>query len=129
LNEEDVRVELHSEENGEDDLHREKDGDEPDKGAAPWEFDEDDEDGEDEDVSSDRNEGGERDSKAWWNVLEVTLQASDEQIKAAYRSKMKSYHPDRLEGLADELKKLAERRAKQLNQAYEAAKMRAKSRP
>jgi curved DNA-binding protein CbpA len=62
-------------------------------------------------------------------VLEVTLQASDEQIKAAYRSKMKSYHPDRLEGLADELKKLAERRAKQLNQAYEAAKMRAKSRP
>jgi DnaJ like chaperone protein len=35
---------------------------------------------------------------------------------------MSKYHPDRVEGLGIELRELAERKAKELNQAYTSAK-------
>jgi DnaJ-domain-containing protein 1 len=54
----------------------------------------------------------------WDEVLEVQRHASLEEIKAAFREKIRQYHPDRTEGLAPELRSLAEMRAKELNAAY-----------
>jgi hypothetical protein len=54
----------------------------------------------------------------WFEVLEVAPAASLEEIKAAYRSKIFSYHPDRVASLAWELRKLAEEMSKAINEAY-----------
>lgn len=37
---------------------------------------------------------GETTGEAWWNVLGVTINATEEQIVAAYRTMAKKYHPD-----------------------------------
>jgi DnaJ domain len=52
-------------------------------------------------------------------VLGLTEQATLEQIKMAYRKKIKECHPDKFTRLGDEWRKLAEERAKLLNIAYE----------
>jgi len=46
---------------------------------------------------------------------------SVEEIKAAYRLKVRQYHPDRVADLGIELKKIADEKMKQLNAAYEEA--------
>jgi DnaJ domain len=56
--------------------------------------------------------------RKWFEVLEVTPAASLEEIKAAYRSKIFSYHPDRVASLAWEFRKLAEDMSKSINEAY-----------
>ncbi len=58
-------------------------------------------------------------ARAWHEVLGVAENASLFEIKAAYRSAIALYHPDRLVGLAPELQALAEQRAKEINAAYE----------
>jgi DnaJ-domain-containing protein 1 len=55
---------------------------------------------------------------AWWSVLEVSPRASADEIRHAYRSKIKQYHPDRVAGLAPEFIELAERHTQVLNAAY-----------
>jgi DnaJ-domain-containing protein 1 len=55
---------------------------------------------------------------AWWSVLEVSPRASADEIRRAYRSKIKLYHPDRVAGLAPEFVELAERHTQALNAAY-----------
>jgi DnaJ-domain-containing protein 1 len=60
--------------------------------------------------------------KPWYEVLEVTPRASPEEIKGAYRRMMTLYHPDRVDGLGLELRVVAERRAKEINEAYAAAR-------
>jgi DnaJ-domain-containing protein 1 len=62
------------------------------------------------------------DSGAWWDVLGVKPQASLEEVKAAYRTRIKQYHPDRVAGLGEEIIQLAKDRSRRLNEAYEAAK-------
>jgi DnaJ-domain-containing protein 1 len=57
----------------------------------------------------------------WFEVLEVAPAASLEEIKAAYRSKISSYHPDRVASLGWEFRKLAEERSKMINEAYSTA--------
>jgi DnaJ-domain-containing protein 1 len=44
-----------------------------------------------------------------------------EEVKAAYRAKVRKYHPDRVNDLATEFQELADRRMKEINQAYERA--------
>jgi hypothetical protein len=56
--------------------------------------------------------------KAWWNVLEVPPYASLDEIRRAYRHKIRQCHPDRVVGLAPEFVELAERRTQTLNAAY-----------
>lgn len=51
-------------------------------------------------------------------VLQVTRGSSLEQIRRAYQARVRLYHPDRLVDLAPELKDLAERRTKEINEAY-----------
>jgi DnaJ-domain-containing protein 1 len=42
-----------------------------------------------------------------------------EAIDAAYRRRMSEYHPDKVANAAPEIKELAERRARDINAAYE----------
>jgi DnaJ domain len=57
----------------------------------------------------------------WWRVLEVSPDAGMDEIRGAYRHKIRQSHPDHVSGLAPGLLELAERRAKALNAAYSQA--------
>jgi DnaJ-domain-containing protein 1 len=57
----------------------------------------------------------------WWNVLEVSSDASKDEIVCSYRRKIQRCHPDRVSGLAQEFVSLAESRTKALNAAYSEA--------
>jgi hypothetical protein len=57
----------------------------------------------------------------WWEVLETSERATLEEVKAAYRAKVRKYHPDRVNDLATEFQDLADRKMKEINQAYEFA--------
>lgn len=52
-------------------------------------------------------------------TLGVSPGASDESIDKAYRKLMAKYHPDRVAGAADEIRELAEQRARDINAAYD----------
>jgi DnaJ-domain-containing protein 1 len=66
-----------------------------------------------------RHTGTER--RRWWEILETSERATLEEVKAAYRAKVRKYHPDRVNDLATEFQELADRRMKEINQAYERA--------
>ena len=51
-------------------------------------------------------------------VLGVSPGASQEEVKTAYRLRMQEYHPDKVAHLGPELRILAERKAKEINEAY-----------
>lgn len=53
-------------------------------------------------------------------ILGVSRDASPEQIKQAYRQRMTEYHPDKVAHLGLDLRSLAEKKAKQINEAYDA---------
>ena len=55
-------------------------------------------------------------------VLGVPLSANEQEIEAAYKNLMKQYHPDRVHGLGEELQEVAQKKAKEINAAYEALK-------
>jgi len=57
-------------------------------------------------------------------VLGVPLGASQEEIHAGYRNRMHEYHPDKVAHLGPELRSLAERKSKLINEAYEALRRR-----
>jgi len=57
----------------------------------------------------------------WYEILEVHPTSSLEEIKTAYRRKIQQYHPDRLEGMAPELRKLALEKSQEINAAYSEA--------
>ena len=60
-------------------------------------------------------------SRQWHEVLGTSPSATLEEIKAAYRQKISLYHPDRVAGLGEELRELAEVHAKDINAAYATA--------
>lgn len=60
----------------------------------------------------------------YYEILNVSTQASEEEIKEAYRNLAKQYHPDKYRG--NPLAHLAEERMKEINEAYEVLKDRAK---
>jgi DnaJ-class molecular chaperone len=53
------------------------------------------------------------------DLLGVGPDATLEEIKRAYHSKVAEWHPDKLAGVAQELRDMATERMKQLNEAYE----------
>jgi flagellar biosynthesis/type III secretory pathway M-ring protein FliF/YscJ len=53
-----------------------------------------------------------------YSVLGVRRGDSFDEIRRAYRERMKEYHPDRVAYLGEELRELAERKAKQINMAF-----------
>ena len=52
-------------------------------------------------------------------VLGVSSSASLEEIHLAFRQPMREYHPDRVADLGDELRDLAEEKAKAISEAYQ----------
>ena len=50
--------------------------------------------------------------------LGVEPDASKKTVKTAYQNLVKQYHPDRVDGMGAELRELAEKRTKEINQAY-----------
>lgn len=57
-----------------------------------------------------------------YTVLGLTDEASDAEIDLAYRRLIAQYHPDRMNGAADELRRQAEVRAREINAAYDRIK-------
>jgi hypothetical protein len=54
----------------------------------------------------------------WWTVLQVSPDASADEIRSSYLKKIKQSHPDRVVWLAPESLPAAENRSKTLNAAY-----------
>ena len=52
------------------------------------------------------------------SCLGVEPDAAQKTVKAAYQDLVKQYHPDRVEGMGAELREIAEKRTKEINQAY-----------
>lgn len=53
-----------------------------------------------------------------YEILGVPRSASSEAIRAAYRERMKEYHPDKVAHLGEDLKKLALEKSQQIQRAY-----------
>jgi DnaJ-domain-containing protein 1 len=51
-------------------------------------------------------------------VLGISETATPEEIKAAYRSQLAKYHPDKVNHMADEFRDLADSRTKEINEAF-----------
>jgi len=56
--------------------------------------------------------------RPWHEVLGVAPEASPAGIRTAYRSLMSQYHPDKVASLGPELRELAERKSREITQAY-----------
>ena len=55
----------------------------------------------------------------YYEALEIPQEATLEEVRRAYRAKAMALHPDRLQGVADEVRNLAEEKLKQVNRANE----------
>nr|MBC8362622.1 DnaJ domain-containing protein [Candidatus Desulfatibia profunda] len=53
-----------------------------------------------------------------YTVLNIERNASPEEIKQAYRKLANQYHPDKVQHLGEEFRKLAEKRFKEIEAAY-----------
>jgi hypothetical protein len=61
------------------------------------------------------------DAPEWHRALNVSADASVEEIQAAYQALMGQYHPDKVASLGAELKALAERKSSEITAAYRRA--------
>ncbi len=57
-----------------------------------------------------------------YKVLGITSDATDDEVKRAYRRMAMKYHPDRVAGMSEELQRNAAEQMKEINSAYEAIK-------
>ena len=57
-----------------------------------------------------------------YKVLGLDSAATDEEVKKAYRRLAMKYHPDKVEGMGEEVKKNAEAQFREINEAYEQIK-------
>ena len=57
-----------------------------------------------------------------YQILEISPNATDEEVKKAYRSMAVKYHPDKVAHLGDDIKNAAEEKLQKLNAAYEKIK-------
>jgi DnaJ-domain-containing protein 1 len=61
--------------------------------------------------------------RTWWEVLEISERSTFEDVKTAYRTKIKECHPDKVTGLAREFQELADRKTKEVNLAFRQARI------
>ncbi|MCX6257293.1 MAG: molecular chaperone DjiA [Bacteroidia bacterium] len=54
-----------------------------------------------------------------YKVLEIEIGSTNEEVKAAYRSMAKKYHPDKVSYLGEDIQKAAMEKFKKVNEAYE----------
>ena len=58
-----------------------------------------------------------------YTILGVDRSATQEEIKKAYRNLVTKYHPDKVAHLGDEFRDIAEKRFKEIQQAYQELKI------
>ena len=58
-------------------------------------------------------------SEQHYTVLGITKDATDTQVKKAYRKMAVKYHPDKLQGVSEDIKKLAEEKFMKVKESYE----------
>ncbi|MAW21323.1 MAG: molecular chaperone DjlA [Flavobacteriales bacterium] len=58
----------------------------------------------------------------WYAILELDKNASDDEIKKAHRKMVRKYHPDKLQGVSEDIIKLAEEKFLLVQEAYEQIK-------
>jgi DnaJ like chaperone protein len=58
-----------------------------------------------------------------YQILEIELSDTDDEVKKAYRKMAKKYHPDKVTHLGEELRDLAEEKFKAVNTAYKNIKL------
>ncbi len=63
-----------------------------------------------------------KDTNSAYKILEISPDATNDELKKAYRELDKKYHPDKVSHLGEEIKKAAEVKIVELNAAYEAVK-------
>lgn len=57
-----------------------------------------------------------------YKILMISHNAGIDEIKTAFKNRIKEYHPDRLENFGDDIKELARRKTQDINRAYELIK-------
>ena len=57
-----------------------------------------------------------------YKILEVSPDATDDEVKKAYRAAAKKHHPDKVSHLGEDVRKAAEVKFSQVNEAYERIK-------
>jgi DnaJ like chaperone protein len=57
-----------------------------------------------------------------YKILEISPEATDEEVKKAYRKMATTYHPDKVAYLGEEFRKAANEKFQKLNEAYEKIK-------
>jgi DnaJ like chaperone protein len=57
-----------------------------------------------------------------YKILEIERNASDDEVKKAYRRMAMKYHPDKVSHLGEDYRKTAEEKFKKVNEAYEKIK-------
>lgn len=60
-----------------------------------------------------------KDTGSDYKILEITQDASEEEIKKAYRKMAKKFHPDLVNNLGEDVKKQAEEKFRNVQEAYE----------
>ena len=63
-----------------------------------------------------------RETDSAYKILGVDANASDEEVKKAYREMAKKNHPDLVSNLGDEVRQAAEKKFQEINAAYESIK-------
>lgn len=63
-----------------------------------------------------------KDSLSAYKILEINQDATDEEIKKAYRKMAVKYHPDKLQHLGDDFQQAAKEKFQKVNEAYETIK-------
>jgi hypothetical protein len=61
------------------------------------------------------------DETAWFSILGVSRSATIDEVKQAYKMKIKQNHPDRVQEMSPSFQELAEAETKKLNAAYQEA--------
>ena len=59
-----------------------------------------------------------KDTTSAYKILEIGTEASDIEVKKAYRKMAAKFHPDKVHHLGEEFQKMAEEKFKTLNDAY-----------
>jgi len=57
-----------------------------------------------------------------YKILEVDPEASNEEVKKAYRKMANKYHPDKVSHLGEDFQKAAHQKFQKVNEAYEKIK-------